>query len=156
MLSRSAFTRFQPSCVLYVRNFTTMHQSTGPLAGLKVRTAPTVFRMQGAVRACGGVNAGDIEGRVLKAVKKYIAMREEELKTVEEDPTGNKAEVLEALKQEVTATTNFDDLKFDAFDKVEVVLEVEEEFQHIIPDDEADQMGSVPQVIEYIQKHVAA
>mmetsp|Transcript_2665 Transcript_2665/g.3209 ORF Transcript_2665/g.3209 Transcript_2665/m.3209 type:complete len:137 (-) Transcript_2665:22-432(-) len=122
----------------------------------EVSTAPSVFRVHGATRACAGVNAGDIEGRVLKAVKKYIAMREEELKTAEEDPTGNKAEVLEALKQDVTAATSFDDLKFDAFDKVEVVLEIEEEFQHVIPDDEADQMGSVPQVIEYIQKNVSA
>eukprot|EP00403_Amphidinium_massartii_P036327 CAMPEP_0178448818 /NCGR_PEP_ID=MMETSP0689_2-20121128/42202_1 /TAXON_ID=160604 /ORGANISM="Amphidinium massartii, Strain CS-259" /LENGTH=158 /DNA_ID=CAMNT_0020074059 /DNA_START=10 /DNA_END=486 /DNA_ORIENTATION=+ len=119
------------------------------------RGGMSIDLMQSA-RACSGLTAGDIEGRVLKAVKKYIAMRTDELKSSEEDATGNKQEILEALKQDVSGTTNFDDLKFDELDKVEVLLEVEDEFQHIIPDDESEQMGTVDKIVSYFQKNAAA
>jgi len=54
---------------------------------------------------------------------------------------------------EVAKTTKWADLAFDEFDQVEVLLEVEEAFDAIIPDDASDKIESVDQAIEYIHEN---
>lgn len=52
---------------------------------------------------------------------------------------------------EITEQSNFTkDLGLDSLDVVEVVMEVEHEFNIQIPDEEADSLKSVGQTIDYI------
>lgn len=44
----------------------------------------------------------------------------------------------------------FDDLNFDSLDAIEMILEMEEEFDIEIPDDIVDDLRTVPQVISFI------
>eukprot|EP00928_Gymnodinium_smaydae_P074635 TRINITY_DN57666_c0_g1_i1.p1 TRINITY_DN57666_c0_g1~~TRINITY_DN57666_c0_g1_i1.p1 ORF type:complete len:164 (+),score=51.28 TRINITY_DN57666_c0_g1_i1:61-492(+) len=98
--------------------------------------------------------SGSVEERVIKAVKKYTAMRIEELQREEGDAgaAGEREKLMEKLRSEVSADTTWEDLGFDDLDKVEVLLEVEDEFSHTMPDDEADAIPSVKETIAYIQK----
>mmetsp|Transcript_45417 Transcript_45417/g.117518 ORF Transcript_45417/g.117518 Transcript_45417/m.117518 type:complete len:150 (-) Transcript_45417:103-552(-) len=102
----------------------------------------------GAARTfCAG--SGSVEERVIKAVKRYAQMRVDELQKEE----GSSGEMLAKLKGEISAATKWDELGFDDLDTVEVLLEVEDEFGHVIPDDNADAIHNVKDTIEYIQKH---
>ena len=54
---------------------------------------------------------------------------------------------------EVTPNASFvDDLGADSLDQVELVMELEEEFDINIPDDAAEKIQTVGQAIEYIEK----
>mmetsp|Transcript_13313 Transcript_13313/g.29105 ORF Transcript_13313/g.29105 Transcript_13313/m.29105 type:complete len:153 (-) Transcript_13313:206-664(-) len=97
--------------------------------------------------------AGSVESRVIEAVKRYAAMRLEELKN-EGDNSSDKDKMMAALSSDVTASTKWSDLGFDDLDQVEVLLEVEDEFNHVIPDDAADSIQSVQESIDYIEKAV--
>merc|ERR1719215_564596 len=88
------------------------------------------------------------ESRVIKAVARYAAMRREELENETDDTTGNKEKMLKS----VSAETTWDDLGFDDLDRVEVLLEVEDEFGHIMPDKEADEILNVKMTVEYLEK----
>ena len=58
---------------------------------------------------------------------------------------------------EVTPTASFvDDLGADSLDTVELVMELEEEFDINIPDDAAEKIQTVGQAIEYIEQHAHA
>ena len=53
----------------------------------------------------------------------------------------------------VTESASFiDDLGADSLDTVELVMELEEEFDINIPDDAAEKIQTVGQAIEYIEK----
>ena len=53
---------------------------------------------------------------------------------------------------EVTPTASFvDDLGADSLDTVELVMALEEEFGHEIPDEQAEKLQSVGDVIKYIE-----
>jgi len=53
----------------------------------------------------------------------------------------------------LSETSRFsEDLGLDSLDAVEVVMAVEEEFAIEIPDEEADEIKTVQQAIEYIAK----
>eukprot|EP00928_Gymnodinium_smaydae_P056319 TRINITY_DN39719_c0_g1_i1.p2 TRINITY_DN39719_c0_g1~~TRINITY_DN39719_c0_g1_i1.p2 ORF type:complete len:165 (+),score=49.47 TRINITY_DN39719_c0_g1_i1:62-496(+) len=103
---------------------------------------------------CAATAKGSLEDRVIAAVKKYAAMRVEELKREEADAASadERSKLLAALGGDVTADTKWEDLGFDDLDKVEVLLEVEDEFSHTMPDDEADAISSVKETIAYLQK----
>ena len=63
------------------------------------------------------------------------------------------AEQLGVEKDKVTPATNFIvDLGADSLDTVELVMELEEEFDISIPDDAAEKIQTVGQAIEYIEK----
>ena len=63
------------------------------------------------------------------------------------------AEQLGVNKEQVATETSFvNDLGADSLDTVELVMELEEEFDINIPDDAADKIQTVGQVIEYIEK----
>jgi acyl carrier protein len=56
--------------------------------------------------------------------------------------------------EKVTNEASFvDDLGADSLDTVELVMAFEEEFTIDIPDEDAEQMRTVGEAIDYIQKH---
>ncbi len=62
------------------------------------------------------------------------------------------AEQLGVEKEKVSPETSFvNDLGADSLDTVELVMELEEEFNINIPDDAAEKIETVGQAIEFIQ-----
>lgn len=60
-------------------------------------------------------------------------------------------------KEQVTRDTSFiNDLGADSLDTVELVMELEEEFDITIPDEKAEQIQTVGQAVDYIQEHIEA
>ena len=56
---------------------------------------------------------------------------------------------------ELRAETSFvNDLNADSLDTVELVMELEDEFDMNIPDDEAEKLQTVGQAIEFIQSQL--
>ena len=63
------------------------------------------------------------------------------------------AEQLGVSKDKVTPETSFvNDLGADSLDTVELVMELEEEFDINIPDDAAEKIQTVGQAIDFIEK----
>ena len=63
------------------------------------------------------------------------------------------AEQLGVNKEQITPETSFvNDLGADSLDVVELVMELEEEFDINIPDDAAEKIQTVGQAVEYIEK----
>ncbi len=63
------------------------------------------------------------------------------------------AEQLGVSKEQITRETHFvNDLGADSLDTVELVMELEEEFDINIPDDSAEKIQTVGQAVEYIEK----
>ena len=63
------------------------------------------------------------------------------------------AEQLGVDKEKVTPDTSFvNDLGADSLDTVELVMELEEEFDINIPDEEAEKIQTVGQAIDFIEK----
>jgi acyl carrier protein len=66
------------------------------------------------------------------------------------------AEQLGAPKEQITPETSFvNDLGADSLDTVELVMELEEEFDINIPDDMAEKIQTVGQAIDHIEKAIA-
>ena len=62
------------------------------------------------------------------------------------------AEQLGVDKDKITPETSFvNDLGADSLDTVELVMELEEEFDINIPDDAAEKIQTVGQAVEYIE-----
>ena len=56
---------------------------------------------------------------------------------------------------EVTLSTSFvDDLGADSLDQIELVMAFEEEFKINIPDEEAENIKTVQNAVEYVKAHV--
>ena len=67
------------------------------------------------------------------------------------------SEQLGVDKDKVTQETSFvNDLGADSLDTVELVMELEEEFDINIPDDAAEKIQTVGQAIEFIEKAQAS
>jgi acyl carrier protein len=67
------------------------------------------------------------------------------------------AEQLGVDKDKVAPETSFvNDLGADSLDTVELVMELEEEFDISIPDDAAEKIQTVGQAIDFIEKAQAA
>ncbi len=66
------------------------------------------------------------------------------------------AEQLELNEAEIANSAEFvTDLKADSLDTVELVMAFEEEFGAEIPDEQAEKLKTIQDVIDYIQKHSA-
>jgi len=75
--------------------------------------------------------------------------------SVEERVIDIVAEQLGVDKEKVTRETSFvNDLGADSLDTVELVMELEEEFDITIPDDAAEKIQTVGQAIDYIDENV--
>ena len=58
-------------------------------------------------------------------------------------------------KSEINRETSFvNDLNADSLDTVELVMELEDEFDLTIPDEEAEKLKTVGEAINYIQKNL--
>ena len=65
------------------------------------------------------------------------------------------AEQLSVEKNEITPETTFmDDLGADSLDVVELVMAFEEEFGLEIPDEDAEKIWKVNEVVDYIEKKI--
>src|SRR5205809_5262608 len=59
-------------------------------------------------------------------------------------------------KEQVTRSTSFiEDVGADSLDIVELVMELEEEFEITIPDDQAEKIKTVGEAIDYIEREQA-
>ena len=67
------------------------------------------------------------------------------------------AEQMSADRGELSRETSFtNDLNADSLDTVELVMELEDEFDMTIPDEEAEKLKTVGEAVSYIQKQLAA
>jgi len=92
----------------------------------------------------------------VKAVKRWLEIRKhdvqrdlEELDKNSEDAKKN-LEFQKLLDGEVTVNSTWDQFGLDELDRVEVLLEVEEEFGEIIPDEVADNIQSAQEAVSYL------
>ena len=77
--------------------------------------------------------------------------------SVEERVVDIVAEQLGVNKDQITRETSFvNDLGADSLDQVELVMELEEEFDINIPDDAAEKIQTVGQAIDHIQSAVGS
>ena len=73
-------------------------------------------------------------------------------KPIEEKVKEIIVEQLGVNPEQVTPTASFiEDLGADSLDTVELVMALEEEFGHEIPDEQAEKLQSVGDVIKYIE-----
>ncbi|MCE6989125.1 acyl carrier protein [Dyadobacter sp. CY323] len=64
-------------------------------------------------------------------------------------------EKLGVEESEVTPEANFqNDLGADSLDTVELIMEFEKEFNLSIPDDQAENIGTVGQAVAYLEENV--
>jgi acyl carrier protein len=76
--------------------------------------------------------------------------------TVEERVRRVFAEFKKVPVEEITMDTTFEELGFDSLDGLNLVFELEEEFDLTVPDDKVQEMRSVRQAVEGIEMLVAA
>ncbi len=71
---------------------------------------------------------------------------------IEEKVTQIVSEQLSVDKSEIARETSFvNDLNADSLDTVELVMELEDEFDLTIPDEDAEKLKTVGEAIDYIQ-----
>jgi len=76
---------------------------------------------------------------------------------IEEKVKGIVSEQMGVDKSEISSDTSFvSDLNADSLDTVELVMELEDEFDMNIPDEEAEKLQTVGAAVEFIEKHVEA
>ncbi|HNQ16199.1 MAG TPA: acyl carrier protein [Pyrinomonadaceae bacterium] len=76
--------------------------------------------------------------------------------TVEETVRRIFADFKKVPIEEITPDTTFEELGFDSLDGLNLVFELEEEFDLMVPDDKVAEMKSVRQVVEGIEQLLAA
>ena len=65
------------------------------------------------------------------------------------------SEQMSVDKSEITRQTSFvNDLNADSLDTVELVMELEDEFDMTIPDEQAEKLRTVGEAIDYIKKQL--
>lgn len=90
----------------------------------------TLWFVAGFDGSVGGIKVASVQERVIEIV----------------------AEQLGVDKEKVTPETSFvNDLGADSLDTVELVMELEEEFDINIPDDAAEKIQTVGQAVQYIE-----
>ena len=65
------------------------------------------------------------------------------------------AEQLGADKSQISRVTSFiNDLGADSLDTVEIVMEIEDEFDIDVPQEDAEKIQTVGQAIDYVERHL--
>ena len=76
---------------------------------------------------------------------------------IEEKVVAIVSEQLSVDKAEISLETSFiNDLNADSLDTVELVMELEDEFDLNIPDEEAEKIQTVGAAVSFIQQHLDA
>ena len=74
---------------------------------------------------------------------------------IREKVVGIVSEQMGVDKAEINMDTSFiNDLNADSLDTVELVMELEDEFDMNIPDEEAEKIQTVGAAVSYIEKHL--
>jgi acyl carrier protein len=108
------------------------------IPGRRVDSRP-LFRSRGW-RPCGAAE------RTVRRIQKVASVKDRVIDIV--------ASQLGVSKDQITLETSFiNDLGADSLDTVELVMELEEEFEINIPDDAAEKIQTVGQAVEFIEKH---
>ncbi|KAJ2749362.1 mitochondrial acyl carrier protein [Coemansia sp. BCRC 34490] len=95
----------------------------------KLRLQPATALFARAYSSAGALSRQDIQDRIINLLRDFDKVNQDKL-----------SEMAEFHK----------DLGLDSLDTIEVVMAIEEEFSVEIPDDEADEITSVKEAIEYI------
>ena len=78
-------------------------------------------------------------------------------KEIEDKVLSIVAEQMGVDKGEINRDTHFvNDLNADSLDTVELVMEFEDEFETSIPDEQAEKIQTIGQVINFIKEHVTS
>ena len=94
---------------------------------------PLTGIIQVATLSLGGVAVPSVEERVIELVSENLGVN----------------------KEQVTRKTSFiEDLGADSLDIVELIMELEEEFEINIPDDQAEKIKTVGEAIDYIEAEI--
>ncbi|CAD7944751.1 unnamed protein product [Amoebophrya sp. A25] len=138
------------------RHKSATHTSSFRLPSSNSSFSPRFFSSTGA--ALETLTPEQRKKLVLDAVQKHLYDREEDIKKEMEEASAQDAKAalakkLETLRQPLSMETTWDHLGFDEFDRVEVLLEVEEAFNYTIPDEDADKIAGVQEAFEYLEKH---
>ena len=84
-----------------------------------------------------------------------IRREDSNVPSVEERVIEIVCENLGVNKEQVTRSTSFtEDMGADSLDIVELVMELEEEFEITIPDDQAEKIKTVGEAIDYIEREL--
>lgn len=76
--------------------------------------------------------------------------------SIEERVINIVVEQLGVNAEEVTLSSSFvDDLGADSLDTVELVMQLEEEFDTTISDDQAEQMSTIQSAVDFIKAHTS-
>jgi acyl carrier protein len=93
--------------------------------------------------------------RVAQAVLGGPVVEEKPRSKTEERVIEIVCENLGVNKEQVTRNTSFiEDVGADSLDIVELVMELEEEFEITIPDEQAEKIKTVGEAIDYIEKEL--
>jgi acyl carrier protein len=85
-----------------------------------------------------------------------VRLEDKTVASVEERVIAIVCENLGVNKEQVTRSTSFtEDMGADSLDIVELVMELEEEFEITIPDDQAEKIKTVGEAIDYIDREIA-
>ena len=83
--------------------------------------------------------------------RKQLILKEIKMSDIEKQVKGIVAEQLGVKEEEVTNEASFvDDLGADSLDTVELVMALEEEFDTEIPDEQAENITTVQQAIDFV------
>ena len=124
------------------------------LSGLHEKTGKTQSLYRKRSECFSNVQAGTAMECI--PPKRVVSRRSPKVASVEERVIDIVAEQLGVSKDQITRETSFvNDLGADSLDTVELVMELEEEFDINIPDDAAEKIQTVGQAIDHIEKAVA-
>src|ERR671936_2462739 len=85
-----------------------------------------------------------------------LLWEERTVPSVEERVIEIVCENLGVNKEQVTRNTSFiEDVGADSLDIVELIMELEEEFEINIPDEQAEKIRTVGEAIDYIEREIA-
>ena len=102
------------------------------MAGLLFKTFHTFRETGSRFTIFGGSDVASVQDRVIDIVASQLGVS----------------------KEQITSETSFiNDLGADSLDTVELVMELEEEFEINIPDDAAEKIQTVGQAVEFIENN---
>ena len=111
--------------------------------------------MAGPATLCGACLQDKKGGAVVGPPVREIIRRTLKVASVEERVIDIVAEQLGVAKDQITRETSFvNDLGADSLDTVELVMELEEEFDINIPDDAAEKIQTVGQAVDHIAQTI--